>query len=165
MKFGKIVLLTTAILMSTLPGIAHAQDADATYTIGLFILLGTETFITEMNELGYVEGENVTYLYVSYEGVEPEQYQEHYNAQVKAMVDAGVDLFVTNTDTDAVNLQALTGDIPIVFARSDDPVPNCNEYKPWQKNWESKSWLGRLTIWQVGWNCWRTHPTILTGCF
>src|SRR5690606_12738267 len=31
-------------------------------------------------------------------------------------------IFVVNTDTDAVNISSMTGDIPIVFGRSDDPV-------------------------------------------
>lgn len=123
MKHSKITLLVVLILMSAVSGVAYAQDEpDETYIIGLVMQYGNEAFIAEMAELGYVEGENITYMIPSFENVEPEEYQEQYNIQVQAMVDAGADLFVTNVDSEAVSIQEFTGDIPIVFARSDDPV-------------------------------------------
>lgn len=122
-RFKTVILLALILLTIPLSGAASAQTADGTYQIGVLIVVGTEGFIAEMTNLGYVEGDNVTYLYLSYETITMENYQEEYARQVQAMVDAGVDLFVTNTDTDAVTIQQLVGsDIPIVFARSDDPV-------------------------------------------
>lgn len=120
------VILIVLIMTLNITGLSttHAQDDE--YIIGNFILVGSEGFIDEMAQLGYVEGENTTYMMISYENytqdMPSEEWQAEYQRQVQAMVDAGVDLFVTNTDTDAVNLKALVGDIPIVFARADDPI-------------------------------------------
>jgi putative ABC transport system substrate-binding protein len=123
MKYGKTILIAILVLMSVLPGTAYAQNADTTYKIGDLILVGEEGFIAKMTELGYMEGENVTYLYLSsFEDVPMEEWEAEYKKQIQAMVDARVDVFVTNTDTDAAYIRALAGDIPIVFARSDDPV-------------------------------------------
>jgi putative ABC transport system substrate-binding protein len=52
----------------------------------------------------------------------PQEAMENINAQMQAIIDLQPDLIVTNTDTDAVNTRTMAGDIPIVFARSDDPI-------------------------------------------
>jgi putative ABC transport system substrate-binding protein len=52
----------------------------------------------------------------------PEEGMNYYLSQLQAMVDLPVDILVTNTDTDATYLMPTSGDIPIVFTASDDPV-------------------------------------------
>ncbi len=119
--FTKFVV-ALAILLVTVTSVV-AQDNSEPYVIGIVIGFEDQSIIDEMTSLGYIEGQNVTYMSLSFENVAPEQFADSYSAQIQAMIDAPVDVFVTNTDTDAVNLQALTGgSIPTVFARSDDPV-------------------------------------------
>jgi putative tryptophan/tyrosine transport system substrate-binding protein len=120
MKYNKTVLLVLVILMGTLSGAAYAQDDDETYTVGVLIYVSTNAFIEEMAELGYVEGENTTYITVAYSESTDE---EILAARIQEILDAEADVLVVNTDSDALGIQALAGnDIPIVFARSDDPV-------------------------------------------
>jgi putative tryptophan/tyrosine transport system substrate-binding protein len=127
-KFVIIVLLVLGVFGFNS---VHAQTSNEHYIIGLVIGFGNEAFIDEMTTLGYIEGENVTYLIPDYDvfmNMDPaefdlEAFMAEYNRQIQAMMDASVDVFVTNTDTDAVGLQAITGGrIPTVFARSDDPI-------------------------------------------
>jgi putative ABC transport system substrate-binding protein len=120
MKYNKTILLALVILMGTLTGTVYAQDADETYVVGVLTYVSTNAFIEEMAELGYVEGENITYIIVTYNESTDE---EILNTKVQEMLDADVDALVVNTDSVALQIQALIGDdIPIVFARSDDPV-------------------------------------------
>ncbi len=122
MKTSKIILILIVIGTLVGQGDVRAQESGQHYIVGIANIWITPGFMEEMAALGYVEGENITYMIPSFEGVEPEQIQDSYWAQIQAMVDAGADVFVTNTDTDAVNLRERVGDIPIVFGRSDDPV-------------------------------------------
>jgi putative ABC transport system substrate-binding protein len=129
MTRSKTVLFLLVLLTAIGFGSVSAQQQDEPYVIGFLIWFNYESFIDEMTQLGYIEGENVTYMILSYDDLisdpttPPEAYIESYNQQVQAMIDAQVDVFVTNTDTDAVTLQAMTGgSIPTLFARSDDPV-------------------------------------------
>jgi putative ABC transport system substrate-binding protein len=128
MKRNKIMLVMLFFSLAIGLNQSYAQENDQQYTIALTSFFADNTpFIDEMAQLGFIEGENVTYLTFSFEGfgnenTTPEEYANEYNRQLQAMIDAGVDVFVTNTDTDAVNLKAMVGDTPIVFARSDDPV-------------------------------------------
>lgn len=117
-----ILRIALVILVITLSGVVSAQDADKTFKIGMLLWYGPEPFMSKMTEMGYVEGQNISYMMLSYENVEPENYQAAYIQQIQAMVDAKVDVFVVNTDTDAIGLQPMVGNIPIVFCRSDDPV-------------------------------------------
>ncbi|GIK64774.1 MAG: peptide ABC transporter substrate-binding protein [Chloroflexota bacterium] len=122
MKYGKIAL-ALMVLITSIGSPAYARGADDTYKVALLLWGGTDGFIAQMTAYGYVEGENITYLYVNLQDVPPEDIQTEYEKQIQAMIDDGVDVFVTETDTDAVNLRNLVGtEIPIVFARSDDPV-------------------------------------------
>lgn len=121
MQRSKITLtVIITVLLTVIFGPIYAQE---TYRIGLVMWIGNDAFIAEMAELGYVEGENVTYLIPVFdETIAPEDFAAYYDAQLQIIFDAGVDILVTNTDTDAVNMAVSVGDIPIVFARSDDPV-------------------------------------------
>jgi putative tryptophan/tyrosine transport system substrate-binding protein len=123
MKHSKSTFVLMTLLFSLILGTSSAQDAQKNYIIGNLILVGDVGLKAQMTELGYVEGENVTYHTLAFSDIPFEKWQEEYPKRVQAMVEAGVELFVVNTDTDAVYLQTLVGkDVPIVFARSDDPV-------------------------------------------
>jgi putative ABC transport system substrate-binding protein len=51
-----------------------------------------------------------------------EEYMTQYNKFIQSLADAKADAIVVNTDTDAATIRPTIGDIPVVFARSDDPV-------------------------------------------
>lgn len=129
-KNAKLSLVILIIMLAmAISGTVAAQDTNAPHIIGNLNNFGYPDFAEEMASLGYVEGENLTTLYLDFEDVDPnlyfenpEEWQRIYEAKIQEMVDAGAEVFTTNTDTDAVNLQALVGDVPIVFGRSDDPV-------------------------------------------
>ncbi|MBI5928783.1 MAG: ABC transporter substrate-binding protein [Chloroflexi bacterium] len=122
MKYSKVVLIIIVLIASIITP-TYAQGADDTYKVALLLWSDPTGFKAKMLEYGYVEGENLTYLSLDMQDVAMEDWQAEYQKQVQSMVDEGVDVFVTETDTDAVNLRALVGtEIPIVFARSDDPV-------------------------------------------
>lgn len=116
MKYTKILLVAISLLI--ISGAIHAQGA---YTVA-YLSFFPDAFKAGMEELGYIEGENVNYRLLDLADVPPEEYVEQFNLQVEAIVAEGVDVIVVNTDTDAVNISSMTGDIPIVFGRSDDPV-------------------------------------------
>jgi putative ABC transport system substrate-binding protein len=122
MHYRRIVQIALVMLVIMVSGVASAQDAEKTYKIGSLLWYDSQAFISKMTELGYTEGQNITYMILSYENVAPEDYQKAYTEQVQAMVDAKVDVFVVSTDTEAVNLKPMVGNIPIVFCRSDDPI-------------------------------------------
>lgn len=116
MKYSKLVLMMICILL--ISGAIHAQGA---YNIA-YISFFTDAFKAGMAELGYVEGETVNYLLLNFENVAPEDIPAEYARQVQAIIESGPDVIVVNTDTDAMNISPMAGDIPIVFGRSDDPV-------------------------------------------
>jgi putative tryptophan/tyrosine transport system substrate-binding protein len=126
MKASKFVLSAIVVALPLLSSTAYAQDNDGSYTIGLLSLVGNEAFIDEMTTLGYVEGENISYMVVNMAGFDDsddvDAYNAEFNRQRQVMIDAGVDAFVTNTDRDAVHLMELDSETPIVFTVSIDPV-------------------------------------------
>lgn len=123
MKRSRIVLIILIALITSVLGTASVWGDDGPKKIGLLLWGSPDGVKNKMTELGYVEGENVTYLYLDMADVTMEEYQAEYEKRIKAMVEDGADVFVVETDTDAVGLQAIIGpDIPIVFARADDPV-------------------------------------------
>lgn len=123
MKYFRRILI---VVVSMIAGTIYAQD-EKHYTIGLLGFFDIAPVVSELNSLGYIEGENVTYLFPLIEGWEtlaPEEIGMAYQEAYMSVATADVDIFVTNTDTDAINLVPLlkNPDTPIVFARSDDPV-------------------------------------------
>ncbi len=119
----KFTFLAVFALMMIISGTALAQDAPKQFTIGWLSFFPPDSFKARMVELGYIEGENITYMVPSYEGVAPEDYFTSFTTQAQAIADSGlVDVYVVNTDTDAVNFKNFTGDTPVVFCRADDPV-------------------------------------------
>jgi len=114
-----LIILVIVLMAAVLPGVQAQSDDDI--TVGL-LLFNPLTFIDEMQNYGYIDGENISYMMLNFEGVAMEDFQAEYERQVQAMIDTPVDVFVVTNDTDAVNLRPLAGDIPIVFTISDDPV-------------------------------------------
>jgi putative tryptophan/tyrosine transport system substrate-binding protein len=126
MKHIKTVLTAITILIFVVTGTAFAQDNGATYTVGILNLypeLGNAVvgFKDGMDELGYVEGENITYVY---DETLPfgELDQDEIIEAAQALVDADVDLLFASSGDEAAILMELTSDIPIVFSLSSDPV-------------------------------------------
>jgi putative ABC transport system substrate-binding protein len=123
MQYRKFVIVIAFMLALVVSGSTLAQDAPQQFTIGWLSFFPPDAFKARMTELGYIEGQNITYMVPSYENVAPADYFTSFNKQMQAMVDSGkVTVYVTNTDTDAINFQKVIGDAPIVFCRSDDPV-------------------------------------------
>lgn len=126
MKHTRLTLITIFFVTILITGSVHAQDDG--YTIGIIGYFDTTAVVSELSTLGYVEGENITYLFPfieDWETMAPEDLMAEYQRQYEEVAkSADVDLFLTNTDTDAVLLlpQLANPQTPIVFARSDDPV-------------------------------------------
>lgn len=119
-----MILALIALIVFVVPNGALAQDSNESFKVGMLIF-DTVPFIEEMSTLGYMEGENVEYLMPDYEGVDVndwEQFLERWAIEVQKMVDASVDVFVANSDLEAVGLREMVGNIPIVFVLSEDPV-------------------------------------------
>jgi putative tryptophan/tyrosine transport system substrate-binding protein len=122
MKQSKITLIVFFFLATIGVDRTHAQQPNETYTIGYFAL-DVDIFKAQMTQLGYVEGQNINYKVVDPgNGLLDKVMPDDFKAKVQALIDAGVDLYTTNTDIEAVALQKLTGNIPIVFKNSDNPV-------------------------------------------
>jgi putative ABC transport system substrate-binding protein len=118
---NKLIFITVFTLVALISGSTYAQDEQ--FTVGWLSFFPPDAFKARMVELGYIEGQNITYVAPSYENVAPEEYITSFAAQLPALLEAdGVDVYVVNTDTDAINFQNMLGDKPIVFSRSDDPV-------------------------------------------
>ena len=121
---GTISRLLLLVLVISLLLIACQDEQSKTFTIGVVNLSPTlnpslDGFKAGMAALGYVEGENVTYIYDgptgSIEALQPE---------VEKLLDAKIDLiFSLSTPAALKAKQAVEGtDIPVVFAPVSDPV-------------------------------------------
>lgn len=123
MRTNRALYIVLALLILGIAGGVSGQNADSGFTVG-FLSFDLVTFKTEMDRLGYVEGENITYMSLNFESLfeNPAEYAAQYDLQLQAMLDAPVDILVVTNDTEAVNLRERAGDIPIVFLISDDPV-------------------------------------------
>ncbi len=124
MQHIRRVVIALLILVTTS---TFAQE-DEQYVIGVIGYFDLTALTTELNSLGYVEGENVTFVPAIAEGWETMGAEEMMSAFMEATEEVSsmpdIDIFVTNTDSDAVFVNSLLSDptTPIVFARSDDPV-------------------------------------------
>lgn len=123
MKTLRQGLLTLLIVVLTLSGAVQAQNDD-TFTIGVFNVTTrlepvVEGFFEGMSELGYIEGEDVQYLY---EGTLEEMTSEEQVAVAQALIDAQVDLILTVSTYDAEMFMEMTAEIPVVFCLAIDPV-------------------------------------------
>lgn len=110
--------LVVALLLSSCGGSAKPK----TYTIGVINLTPTleDTFIgfkKGMADLGYIEGENVTYVYPG-----PAGSIDKLDGIAKDLVNAKVDLIFSITTPATQAAQKATKNIPVVFGILTDPV-------------------------------------------
>jgi putative ABC transport system substrate-binding protein len=130
MMFKKIfshIALGIAVLIVTLALAACSDVSDDEtrhFTIGLVTnnpngLRNIQGFRDGMAELGYVEGENVTYMFESFPASGDE-----LDAVLQSMVEAEVDLVFTAGTPTGVAAHRLTEgtDIPVVFGVIADPI-------------------------------------------
>ncbi|MBN1584041.1 MAG: sugar ABC transporter substrate-binding protein, partial [Anaerolineae bacterium] len=104
--------------------LAACGSRPKTYTIGVINIVPAldatlEGFKEGMIELGYIEGENITYIY---EGATVEM--DKIDAVAQSLVAAEVDLILSlTTPASRAAQRATTGtDIPVVFVPVTDPV-------------------------------------------
>ncbi len=122
-SFQFILLLGLTIMLLSACGGAQTQD---TFTIGVVIeseALITSTyegFKTGMTALGYVEGENLTYIYNEPVGTNPEV----IDSEIEALLAQDIDLLLTLGTAPALGAKRVTEgmDIPVVFSPVIDPV-------------------------------------------
>jgi putative ABC transport system substrate-binding protein len=116
------ILLVGFVLLSLLLA-ACSGAAPKTYTIGVLNFAKSlestlQAFKEGMTKLGYVEGENVTYIYDGPVGV------DKLDTVAQGLVQAKVDLILalTTTSTKAAQKATAGTDIPVVFIPVTDPV-------------------------------------------
>jgi putative tryptophan/tyrosine transport system substrate-binding protein len=124
MKLSRIILIAVIALMTAISSVAYAQEP--MYTIGSLNWFTSPAFTDELAKLGYVEGQNMTYLGMTFaenwQTMTLEEIMAEGQRQAQAIIDAQPDVILVNTDSDAVMYRAMAENIPFVFARSDDPV-------------------------------------------
>lgn len=119
---GKILALLAALsLLISSCGSAKSK----TYVVGVIVELPWlaaiyDSFKVSMTELGYVEGQNITYLYNPEVGSD----QAAFDAEAQRLMDQKVDLFFTiGTLTTKAAQKAVEGtNIPVVFTPVINPV-------------------------------------------
>ncbi len=124
MKCIKTIMLVTIMLAIVVPGTVFAQETDEMITVGVLSFYPplqpiADGFIEGMAELGYVEGENITYIR---EGPLESFDEETMYEVAQSIVDADVDLLFGALEDEAQIFQELTSDIPIVFGIVYNPV-------------------------------------------
>jgi putative ABC transport system substrate-binding protein len=122
MKYIRVALIIIGTVLFLVSGIALAQD-DESVTVGIVAfredyVVMIDSFVQRMAELGYVEGENITY----FRGGTAETDTEMQHAIVQEVVEAGVDLIFVPNEPEAVVVHEFTDTIPTVFAMAGDPV-------------------------------------------
>ena len=113
-------LIVLALLLSGCGGSAGSR----TYTIGVINLAPTlegafTGFKQGMTELGYIEGENVTYVYAG-----PAGSIDKLDGMAQDLVKAKVDLIfsITTPATQAAQKATVDNNIPVIFGILTDPV-------------------------------------------
>ncbi len=124
MKHLKTLAITIAVLSIILPAMGFAQEDSETFTVGIVTVAAVlqevaDGFMEGMTELGYEEGENVTYLY---DGPLEELEDEERIEAVQALIDAEVDVIFASGSDEVVLVQSLTDEIPIIFGLASDPI-------------------------------------------
>lgn len=114
-------LIVFGVLLSACGGTTQPK----TYTIGVVNYVPAldqvlDGFKARMAELGYVEGQNVKYIYRGVTAPDPQT----LDREVKSLLDQQVDMFLTmGTLPTLTAKQAVTGtDVPVVFAPVINPV-------------------------------------------
>lgn len=121
LQFFFALLIVAVLLLISCSGPSQPE----TYTIGVVNYVPVleniiDGFKAGMTELGYVEGENVTYIYHGLLENDPDVIA----AEVQALIDENVDLlFTLGTPTTLAAKTAVEGtDLPVIFAPVVDPV-------------------------------------------
>ncbi len=124
-KFSKLLtglLLLLAFSWSLAACGSSAPEEPEMITVGVMNLAPVldpifDGFKTGMEELGYVEGENITYIYDG-----PVGDVTKLDAAAQALVDQDVDLILALSTPAALAAMRTTGEIPIVFAPIADTL-------------------------------------------
>lgn len=124
-KLFQIALALLTILSMTLVacgGDDDNKDEKKSYTVGIMNMVeaGADAvagFQEGLAELGYVEGENITYIYAG-----PSIVEETLAVNAQNMVDQKPDLILTVSRRDIEALRAVDEDILIIFLAAYDPV-------------------------------------------
>ncbi|MBN1876490.1 MAG: ABC transporter substrate-binding protein [Anaerolineae bacterium] len=119
-KSWKAILIGLVVISLALTA---CGDSQKTYTIGIVNVVSVldntvQGFITGMTDLGYIEGENVTYIHKEIIAM------DDLDSVLQDMVKADVDLLMTTSTTAAKAIQEATAgtEIPVVFGTLADPV-------------------------------------------
>ncbi len=117
--------LTALILLAMLASGCASAPTPKSYTVGVIVEINWlspifDNFKTTMTELGYVEGENITYLYNPEVGPD----QAAFDAEAQRLMEQKVDIFFTvGTMTTKAAKKAVEGtDIPVVFTPVINPI-------------------------------------------
>jgi putative ABC transport system substrate-binding protein len=116
----KIVFLTLSVMLYALCSSAKAQEGKKILWIGYLAGSGSapnQAFVQGMQDLGYVEGKNMAFVYRTTEGR-----RERYADIVAELVRLKVDVIVTDVTGAGLALKKATNTIPIVMTSSSDPV-------------------------------------------
>lgn len=112
-----IVLVSLVVILLSACGTGEGKtEQEKTYSVGI-LNIGTfldpviDGFKEGMTELGYVEGENITYVYEGPAVLTTEQ-----------LIEAEVDLIFSTTTVDALAALEVTDSVPIIFNLTTDPV-------------------------------------------
>ncbi len=121
----KAVLVLTGLLILLIFNLGacnSASDEPQTVTIGVMNLAPVlepvyEGFRDEMTELGYIEGENIIYIYAG-----PTGDIAKLDEVAQGLVDQNVDLILALSTPAAAAAIKATQEIPIIFAPISDPL-------------------------------------------
>ena len=117
---GLAVIFTLGLLLSSPAG--EGQPATKIHRLGLLLTgappdANVEAFREGLRDLGYVEGQNIT-IDSRWAGGQSDRWSE----LVAALLDAKVDVIVTQATPAASTVKRLTTAVPIVMAYAADPV-------------------------------------------
>lgn len=125
MKQSFFKIIAVLLVVSALLPLAACAPKAKTYTIGVVSPASSmepvlQGFKEGMAERGFVEGENVTYIYNGPLGADAAKLE----AEVQSFVDAKVDLILALATPATVAAQKVTAgtDIPVVFTPISDPL-------------------------------------------
>lgn len=124
LRYSSTLIFILFILSGLLLTACGGAPPPKTYTIGIAGEFAADdilgSFKAQMTELGYVEGENVTYIYHGALGGG----QQENEVEIKSLIDQKADLLLTlGTMPAKVAKKAVEGtDLPVVFAPITDPV-------------------------------------------
>jgi putative ABC transport system substrate-binding protein len=123
LMLSKSLIVLAIVIVTGLLLVACGGEQNKTFTIGVINLSqnlddSVAAFKEGMAELGYVEGENVTYIYEGPVGM------GQLDSVAQGLVAADVDLILSLTTpaTKAAQQAAADTDIPVVFIPVTDPV-------------------------------------------